>query len=75
MKKLILGNSATTSIVGYIIAALMAFVEIQKSGETNWTNIIIGVALAVLGRVSADAKKSDKSDVVGDGTRPPKGNG
>lgn len=51
----ILGKSPFTSIAGYIVAGLMVAQELLGKGETSYWKIGIAVAIAVLGRVSADA--------------------
>lgn len=74
MKKIILGNSGITSIVGYLLAGLMAFDEATKSGETDWKKIVIAVGIAVLGRAAADANRPG-TGVIGGGSRPQKPDG
>ncbi|MEZ2446134.1 hypothetical protein AB6805_30675 [Chitinophaga sp. RCC_12] len=64
----IFGKSSLTSIAGYIVAGLLVVQEMQKAGETNWISIAIAAAIAVLGRVSGDANKAKKDDLIG--TRP-----
>lgn len=67
----VLGKSSITSIIGYIIAALLAIDELTKAGETDWKKILFAAAIAVFGRASADSKKVNKlDDVVGGGSRP-----
>lgn len=64
----IFGKSSLTSIVGYLLAGLMTVDELTKAGETSWFKIAIAVGIAILGRVSADASKVKKDDLIG--TRP-----
>lgn len=77
MKKIILGNSGITSIVGYLIAGLMAIDEITKTGETSWIKIVAAVGLAIFGRFAKDAADSGRpgSGVIGGGGRPQKPEG
>lgn len=69
MKQILLGNSGGTSIIGYLLAGLMAYQDIQKSGDVNWVNIAVAVLIAVLGRMAADAKSvklmDGPQDIVG----------
>lgn len=58
--KYILGNSPITSIIGYLTAGLLAAQEVITTGETNWGKIVLAVCIAVLGRVSADARNLNK---------------
>jgi hypothetical protein len=59
MKNIFLGKHWFTTIAGYVASGLIAWQEINKAGDTNTTNIIIAVAIAVLGRASADAYRVD----------------
>lgn len=59
MKQFLLGKSTWTSLVGYLLCALMVIDDMTKAGETSWVKIGIAVLIAVLGRVSADAGKND----------------
>lgn len=60
MKKTLLGENPLTSIVGYLLAGLTTADALLKSGDTNYIQIGIAVALAILGRVSADSLNSTK---------------
>ncbi|MBV7529050.1 hypothetical protein [Chitinophaga sp. sic0106] len=57
MKKVLLGNSSITSVIGYLVAGLVVLDDMLKAGETSWLRIAVAVAIAILGRVSADSGK------------------
>lgn len=57
MKKFLLGSSTITSIAGYLAAGLVVLEDLIKAGETSLLKISVAVAIAILGRVSADAGK------------------
>ncbi|MBV7529049.1 hypothetical protein [Chitinophaga sp. sic0106] len=57
MKQLILGKSPITSILGYVAAGIMIIQTSLDSGETNWLNIAVAVALGLLGRKAGDSSK------------------
>ena len=58
MKK-ILGSNPFTSAAGYLVAGLMVAQTLLEAGETNWLKISIAVAIAILGRISADTQNSN----------------
>lgn len=55
--KFIFGSNPITSVIGYVIAGLTVAQDLMQSGETSAWKIGLAVALAVLGRVSADSGK------------------
>lgn len=57
--KHILGSNPLTTIAGFIVAGLMAAQTLMAAGETNWLNIAIATAIAILGRVSGDSQNSN----------------
>lgn len=58
MKKLILGSSPVSSILGYILAGLLAYQEYLTSpNHENGLSWIIPVLIAVIGRVVGDSNK------------------
>jgi hypothetical protein len=67
MKQLLLGKSTWTSVVGYLLAALMVIDEMIKAGETSYVKIGIAALIAVLGRISADAGKAAPKTMDGPG--------
>jgi hypothetical protein len=58
MKK-ILGSNPLTSAAGLIVAGLLVAKTMLAAGETNYWNIGIAVAIAVLGRVAGDTQNSN----------------
>jgi hypothetical protein len=60
MKSFFFGKSPVTSIIGYIIAGLTVMNDLMTAGETNGWKIGLAVAMAVLGRVAADAGQTQK---------------
>jgi hypothetical protein len=59
MKKIvkkIFGKHFLTSAAGYVASGLMAFQEYHKP-DTDVTTVVVAIAIAVLGRLSADANK------------------
>ncbi len=70
----IFGGSPATSIAGYLSAGLLVAISMRQAGDTNWENIALAAALAMLGRFAKDTSKitygPDAKDVVGGGKRP-----
>lgn len=58
MKKLILGSSPVSSILGYVLAGLLAYQEYlaNPNHSDNWA-WVIPVLIAVLGRIVGDSNK------------------
>jgi hypothetical protein len=57
--KSILGDSWKTSLVGAILAGLTVYQEYLKTGSVSNSQIAIAVAIAILGRLMADATKEN----------------
>lgn len=57
MKNFFLGKSPLTTIAGYALAGLYVAKDYLEKGETNKLTIGIGIAIAILGRITADANK------------------
>jgi hypothetical protein len=55
MKKLLLGNSPITSIIGYVITGLGLLNEALNSGENNWFRIGMYILVGLFGRKAGDA--------------------
>lgn len=55
----ILGSSWKTTVVGAILAGLTVYKEFLDKGVVSTSRIIVAVVIAVLGRLMADATKSD----------------
>jgi hypothetical protein len=61
MKKFFLGKNPVSSIVGYLLLTLQTIDVLTTAGETNWKRLAFGVALAILGRASADSKNTKRT--------------
>jgi uncharacterized membrane-anchored protein len=72
MKKLILGNSQTSTIVGYLIAGLQLF-QLYYKPEVKWTEWLVPLLIAILGRIVSDSLSSSDEKIGGGGIKnPPK---
>lgn len=58
MKNFFLGSNPQTSIAGIILAGLYALQTAIANPPVQWWNVAIVVAIAVLGRLSADSKNA-----------------
>lgn len=58
MKK-ILGKNPRTSLIGYTLAGLYAAQDCYSHGLTHWTQLIIPVGIAVLGRAAGDSANTN----------------
>lgn len=58
MKKLILGSSPVSSILGYVLAGLLAYQEyVANPNHASGWAWVIPVLIAVLGRIVGDSNK------------------
>lgn len=74
MKNLILGKYPVSTIIGYLLAGLMAFQQFYNPA-VKWYEWIIPFLIAVLGRVVSDGvvSKYDITEIGGGGIKnPPK---
>ncbi|MBS1629534.1 MAG: hypothetical protein JST27_05705 [Bacteroidetes bacterium] len=54
MKKLFIGRSPLTTVVGYLLAALMGIHQAGAAGAHNWQDFLLPASIALLGRLSSD---------------------
>ncbi len=57
MKNLFIGGSPRTSIISYVLAAMVVAQDLYSSNNRNPWAYVFAVGIAVLGRITADEKK------------------